>query len=268
MIKQLIILKIGGSVFACKESKVPRVDLDVLRRIAREIAVAYKRGVKLILVHGAGSYGHPIVKRTKIDKGIKNKKQLVAFAETQRLQNDLNSIVTKELIDLGVPAIPCQASASAIMSDGKIKKMFIEVEKGLVELGLVPTLYGVPAYDEKRGCSILSGDDIVPFLAKYLNAKKIIHGTDVDGVFTSDPKINPDAKLIEKITPKNFKSIEKGIRGSMKIDVTGGMRRKIEELLKLSEIGIESLIVNARKKDRIKKALLGEKVIGTTICKS
>jgi isopentenyl phosphate kinase len=264
---ELKILKIGGSVFACKESNKPKVDFNVLRRLSREIANAYKNNFNLILVHGAGSYGHPIVKRTGINKGIKRKSQLVAFAETQRLQNELNSIFTRELIKLNVPAIPCQASAFTLMDKGKIKEMYIKVIKGFLKLNLVPTLYGVPAYDEKQGCSILSGDDIVPFLAKKLKVKQIIHGTDVDGVFTSDPKKDPNAKLIKKITPSEFKSIISGISGSTKIDVTGGMKRKIEELVKLTEFGIQSIIVNATKPKRIEKALLGEKVIGTIICK-
>lgn len=154
---QIIILKIGGSVFACKKSEKPKIDHKALQRIAKEIAIAYKKGIKLVLVHGAGSYGHPIVKKTGIDRGIKNKKQLIAFAETQRLQNELDSIVTKELIRLDMPAIPCQASASAMMKDGKVEKFYIEAIKGFLKLGLVPVLYGVPAYDMEKGCSILSG---------------------------------------------------------------------------------------------------------------
>lgn len=71
---KLVILKIGGSVLACKQSKTPKIDYKMLLRIAKEIAAAYKKGIKLVLVHGAGSYGHPIVKKTGIDKGIKNKK--------------------------------------------------------------------------------------------------------------------------------------------------------------------------------------------------
>ncbi len=63
----------------------------------------------------------------------------------------------------------------------------------LVEIGMVPVLYGVPAYDEKQKCSILSGDEIAPYLAVKLNAERIIHAGNVDGVFTSDPNKNPDA---------------------------------------------------------------------------
>lgn len=200
-------------------------------------------------------------------RALKTKKQLAAFAETQRLQNELDSIVTKELIRLGVPAIPCQASASAIMKNGRIEKFYTEAIKGFLKLGLVPVLYGVPAYDRQRGCSILSGDEIIAFLAKRLGARRIIHGTDVDGVFDSDPKRNENAKLIKRISGKNYKSFLKNIGSSTGIDVTGGMRRKTDELVRLSRHNITSIIVNATKPGRLERALLGKKAICTIVQK-
>jgi len=183
--KDLIILKIGGSVITDKFSPRPKVNYKNLKRIAKEIASAYdKEKMSLIIIHGAGSYGHNIVKKTGIDKGIKSYEQLKAFAETQRLQNELNLIVTKCLIEEGLPAIPCQASSFVVMNLGKIEEMSLSAIRGLIEMKMIPVLYGVPAFDKTKRCSILSGDQIAPYLAKKLNAKKIIHATNVDGVFT------------------------------------------------------------------------------------
>lgn len=258
----MIILKIGGSVITDRKSETPKVNFDNLRRIAKEIS-QYKG--KMILIHGAGSYGHQIVKRTGIHKGITNQDQIIAFAETQRLQNELNSIICNELIAAGVPAIPCQASASAIMSSGRLKSMNIDAIKGFLDVGLVPVLYGVPAYDEVQKCSILSGDQIVPYLAKEFNVKKIIHGTNVDGVFTSDPHIDKNAKLIKIINSENLDEVKKALTGSATVDVTGGMFGKVNELLELAKTGAESFLVNAEKPDCVRKALLGETVVGTII---
>lgn len=260
--KKLIILKIGGSVITDKTSKKPNVNYRNLKRISKEISKAYNsKKMKLIIVHGAGSYGHQIVKRTGIDKGIKNKKQLKAFAETQRLQNELNSIVTKFLIDAGLPAIPCQASAHAVMNSGKLIRMDLDTIKGFLRIGLIPILYGVPAYDKKQKCSILSGDQIAPYLGKKLGARRIIHATNVDGVFTDDPNKNPDAELIPEINSRNINEVRKWLTGSSNVDVTGGMLGKISQLL---EVGIESQIVNANTSGNITKAFKGER-IGTVI---
>lgn len=254
--KELIILKLGGSVITDKHSKIPKINLENLKNISKEISLVYdSKKMSLILIHGAGSYGHGIVKKTGIDKGIKTKKQLEDFAETQRLQNELNCIVTKCLIGEGLPAVPCQASASAVMKSGKLVQMDISAVKGFLEIGLIPVLYGVPAYDEVQKCSILSGDQIAPYLAVELNANKIIHATNIDGVFTLNSKIIPE------INSGNIDQIRKNLKGSKAIDVTGGMLRKVNELV---GIGIESQIVNFLPFGNITKAIKRERV-GTII---
>ena len=56
-------------------------------------------------------------------------------------------------------------------------------------------------------------------------------------------------------------------KGSSGVDVTGGMRGKLLELLDLADSGIDSIIFNAGKKGQINKALRGEP-IGTTVRRS
>jgi len=260
--KPLIVLKLGGSSITDKTSREPKANNDVIARLAKEVAEAYSSGkFSLIIVHGAGSFGHGIVKETGIDKGLKNSEQLIAFAEVQRLQNVLNVMVTQALIESGVPAIPCQASSHTVMERGRIKSMGTETIKGLVEKGMVPVLYGVPAYDTIQGCSILSGDQIAPYIAKKLNAAKIVHGTNVDGIFTADPNKDKTAKQIREINNQNIEEVKKMLGGSSTTDVTGGMAGKVQEL---ADIGIESQITSAMEAGKVKAALLGEPV-GTII---
>lgn len=260
--KDLIVLKVGGSVITDKFSEQPKVNEQNLRRIVKEISSVYdKDRMSLVFIHGVGSFGHPIVKRTGIHEGIEREEQLIAFAETQRLQNELNNIVTKLLIEEGVPAFPCQASSFAVMESKKLVKMDIEAIKGLIEIGIIPVLYGVPAYDKKQKSSILSGDQIAPYLGSKLNAKRIIHGTNVAGIFTSDPKKNPKARLIPEINKDNIDKVKEYLTGSTATDVTGGMFGKIMEVM---NVGIEAQIINALIPNNIVKAMMGEE-IGTII---
>jgi len=257
----LIIFKIGGSIITYKNKVRPEVNFKNLRKIINQLPRLNK---KLILIHGVGSFGHQIVKKTGIDKGIKGKEDLINFAETQRLQNELNIILTKKLIKKNFPTFPFQASTQAIMRNGRLIKMNLEVIKGLLKLNMIPVLYGVPAYDKERGCSILSGDQIAPFLARKLKAKKIIEATDVDGVFTADPKKDKKATQIKEINKRNFNKVRKMLGKSRFVDVTGGMLGKVSELTRVARQGIISQIIDGTKKDNIKKAFKGKKV-GTII---
>jgi isopentenyl phosphate kinase len=262
---ELIVLKIGGSVITDKD-KPFTLHQGNMERLSLEISRGYRRaGKRLILIHGAGSFGHSIVSKTQIHKGISKPEQILAFAETQRWQNHLNVLVTEALQRAGLPAIPCQASSFSIMDRGRLVWMPLDAVKGMLEVGLIPVLYGVPAYDMGQGCSILSGDQIAPYLAKELRAERIIHGTDVDGVYTDDPHLNPDAIFIPEIAEENIEEVMKSLRTSSHIDVTGGMLGKIQELWELAEIGIEPEIINANREGLVEKALSGERGLGTIL---
>jgi isopentenyl phosphate kinase len=254
----LTIIKIGGSVVTCKGSDSPRINSKNLKAVAEQLKNFKK---PYILIHGAGSFGHPLVKRTGIDKGIKNRGQLTAFAETQRLQNQLNYLVCGALIKEGIPAVPCQPSSHAMLNKGRLVTFSIEAIKGMVGIGLVPVCYGVPAYDKVQGSAILSGDQIAPYLALKLGAKKIIEAGDVEGIFTSDPKKDRSAEIVREVNRKNFNEVESYLSGSRATDVTGGMKQKYLEIIETAKKGITTQIVHFK---HLEEALEGQKT-GTTI---
>jgi isopentenyl phosphate kinase len=125
----------------------------------------------------------------------------------------------------------------------------------------VPVLYGDVVLDRKKSFCVLSGDQIASYLALKLKAEKIIFAIDVDGIYDKDPKKFKNAKLLSKISgPEILNALE-----SPQKDVTLGIKGKLSELIKLAEKGIESQVVNGLKAGRLRKALKGERVIGTTI---
>lgn len=265
--KKLILLKIGGSVLTNRK-KAFTEDRKAIKRISKEISKGYDpKKMKMVLVHGAGSFGHLMVHRNKIHKGILNRKQLVDFAETQTWQNRFNAMITESLQKEGVPAIPILASSMAVMSGIKLKKMDLEAIKELLKIGMVPVLYGVPAVDKKQGCSILSGDQIISWLGKELHPKMIIHGTDVEGVFDGDPKTDRKSRIIREISTGEWKEIKNKISGSTTVDVTGGMMLKVSEMIPLARKGISSLFVSAKKPGNLTKVIEGKKIEGTVLKK-
>jgi len=258
----LIILKIGGSVITDRRQHRPLLFRSRLKRISEEIATALRAGrFRLLIIHGAGSFGHPIVQDTGIDKGITHLSQCVAMGETQRLQTWLNAAVVRHLLRNAVPAFPLQASASAIMEAGRLVSLDTQALRGLLDTGMIPVLCGVPAFDSRQGCSILSGDQIASYLFTHLLADSVFHGTNVRGVYSADPVHNPSARFVPVIDLRGAQEIPDGVGGSAVTDVTGGLRKKIEEL---RSAGAGGQIFDATVPGNVERALRGE-IVGTEV---
>jgi len=261
--KELIIMKIGGSVITDK-NKYMSADKESILRVAKEIANARKKKkFDLVIVHGAGSFGHMPVKKYNITNGIFSEMQKLGFAHTYHSCATLSHHLISVLLAEGVPAIVVPPLTILSHHNKKIKKFDTTVLSMLLKEGYVPILRGDVVLDDVIGGSISSGDEQVPYLAKKLNAKRVIYGVDVDGIFTADPKTKKDAKLIPFISNKNINSILSCLEEAKTQDVTGGMRGKITELLHYATIPI--YIVNAKKRGNIQNILLGKKVKCTEI---
>ncbi len=255
-----VVVKLGGSVITDKTREFS-IRKTTVRRLAKELKVEER----MVLVHGGGSFGHPLARRYKLNEGFKHQRQLMGFAKVQRAMILLNSYILEELHRAGIPAVSVQPSACAIVENGRIRSMELDPIKKLMDLRILPVLYGDAVVDMKRGMGILSGDQLVVHLALNLNASRVVLGVDVDGVFTSDPKLNPEAELIGEITPESWRRIRSRISVSSGSDVTGGMFGKVRELLTLARWGIEAQVVNAGKRGVLRRAICGDRGLGTLI---
>jgi len=259
---ELTILKLGGSVITIK-ARPYTADSDAIRRLAEEIRRANVK--PLIIVHGGGSYGHPIAAKYRVKEGYKDPSQAMGFSETHQAMVTLNKMVLDALIKEEVPAVTVQPSAFILTDKGRIRSMETEVILMLLKLGIIPVLYGDVVLDSTLGFTILSGDQLVSSLAINLGADRIIMAIDVDGLYTADPKVDSSARLIPHLTPQELRSLQQKIAEVQVTDVTGGMLGKILELMPAVARGIKAIIVNASKHNNLYKALKGEEVPGTII---
>ncbi len=261
-----IVLKIGGSVITRKEKPLT-ANLSVIRRLAKEISQANVS--QLIIIHGGGSFGHPLAKQYSIKEGFRGETaQLLGFSKTHQAMVTLNKLVVEALIQHNIPVVTVSPSSCIATKSGRIATMMDKPLRRLLHIGFVPVLYGDAVLDSDLGFTILSGDQLAASLAMQFNAERIVMGVDVDGLFTADPKKNSSASLIRRCTLHELKQIQKQMKGASVTDVTGGMLGKIVELTSAIEKGIPVLVVNATKPKNIYKALNGERVIGTCIQKT
>lgn len=253
--KSITVLKIGGSVITDKSTDEGSAKMEDIRRIAGEIAGADSR---LVIVHGAGSFGHPQAKRY----GLTAKFDPLGSIVTHVSVKELNGMVTDALNDAGVKAVGVHPMNCIVCDNGRIKEMFLGHIRVMLDNGFVPVLHGDVVIDASLGTCVLSGDRIVPYLASALDAKRIGIGSAENGV------LDDSGNTIKSINPSNFSEVRHFIGGSAKTDVTGGMLGKVLELLELSETsGITSYIFNAGNEGNIAGFLKGEN-IGTAISKA
>ncbi|MBP1910191.1 isopentenyl phosphate kinase [Methanolobus bombayensis] len=248
----ITILKIGGSVITDKSADDGAARTDQIERIAREIA-GFEG--KLIIVHGAGSFGHPQVKRFGLTGKFDHEGSIITHMSVRKL----NTIVVEALNSVGVNALPVHPMACAVSSNSRIKSMFLEQIEEMLESGFVPVLHGDMVMDTELGTSVLSGDQIVPYLAIQMKASRIGIGSAEEGV------LDDKKEVIPLISNGNFEEIKAYLGGSTNTDVTGGMLGKVLELLELSEqSNSTSYIFNAGNTGNICDFLNG-KNIGTAI---
>ena len=262
----MIILKIGGSILTNKNSTKSEVDASSLKRIASEIKASMDISPKqLIIVHGAGSFGHPPAKKHKIgekfDKSLYSQKRL-GFCEIQNEVKKLNMFICDAFIKEGLPAVAVPASSFITATDKRITEGNLDVFKKYLNKGFIPVIYGDVVLDNQCEFSVISGDQLIQYLALNLNPDEVILGTDVDGVYNKNPKTHEDVLFFDR-----FSSLDDldTFEGTTNVDVTGGMVGKIKELLYLADLGIESKIINAEIEDNIFKVLENKEVKCTII---
>jgi isopentenyl phosphate kinase len=257
-------LKLGGSLITDKtRPHMPR--LDVLRRLASEIARARTENPQLALVvgHGAGSFGHVPASKYGTRDGVHTPEEWNGFAEVWREQQALNRLVLDALAEEGLPVLGLSPLASLTAQDGQVLCWDLWPLSSALQAGLIPLVYGDVIFDTIRGGTILSTEDQFAYLAGKLEPRRILLAGIEPGVWADYPACT---KLITEITPVNFVSIARTLGGSAATDVTGGMASKVALSLDLVKThpGLEVRIFSGEIPGMLTQALAGASV-GTRI---
>jgi isopentenyl phosphate kinase len=219
----------------------------------------------MVVVHGGGSFGHPLAKKYRLSDGYVNDSQLIGFAETRQAMMKLNKIILDSAMNRQLRCVSVQPSAFIRTRNKRIEEIDLGIVRNILDLCMIPLMFGDVVLDQELKFCILSGDQLTSRLAMELEAKRMILATNVDGVFDSNPK-NPEAKLMKRMTIQDVKNlVEIGAESDQGVDVTGEMIGKMREILPVVEKGIQVIVLNGRMRGRISMALSGKRVIGTTI---
>ena len=243
----MYLIKMGGSVISDKkEYRTYRA--HVVSEIARVLPQK-----DLLIVHGAGSFGHILADQFNITSGFEEWKRL-GFSKIERDMQDLNLKVLSSLLEKDIPAVSMPPHAFMILGSKPDIKYF----DYLLQYDFVPVTYGDAIFDMNLGINICSGDLLMLELARHFHPEKTVFLTDVDGIYDRPPD-EEDTKLINILHRDITPHTETKVR-----DVTGGMEYKIEMMRKIAAYS-KVYIINGFHPERLKAVLNNDEFIGTVI---
>ena len=260
----LIFLKLGGSLITNKD--IPfSARKDTLRRLGAEISEALDTipELKLLIGHGSGSFGHSTAAQFGTHTGVRSTEDWLGFQRVWWSAHQLNNIVIKEFLDLGLPVISLPASASLVSNNKKVDLWNTQPFISILKNHLLPMVFGDVVIDKELGATIFSTEELFSYLVNVLHPNRILLAGKERGVFLDYPR-NQD--LISLITPDTYPSVSNIINASASTDVTGGMASKVKSMLDLITLD-ENLsidIFSGEEEGNLFKVISGEK-IGTRL---
>ena len=194
----LIVKKFGGSSVANKER---------IFNVARRCIEDYKKGHDIVVVLSAmGDTTDELLALAKSINPDASKREMDMLLTTGEQVSV--SLMAMAMQALGVPAISLNAfqvkmNCTSRYSNARFKRIDterIENELEAKKIVIVTGFQGVNKYDDYATLGRGGSDTTAVALAAALHADKCEIYTDVDGVFTADPRVVPNARKIEEIT--------------------------------------------------------------------
>ncbi len=228
-----VLLKLSGEVFG--GGKVG-VDPDVVRDIARQIAAAVREGIEVAVVVGGGNFFRGAELQ---QKGMdRSRADYIGMLGTVMNCLALQDFLEKEGIDTRVQS----AITMGQVAEPYIPRRAIRhLEKGRV------VIFGAGA-----GMPYFSTDTVSAQRALECKCDVVLMSKNgVDGVYDSDPRTNPDARKLERV------SFEDALRSGLRVVDAAAFSLCMDNHLPMVVFGMEG-------DGNITRALLGER-IGTLV---
>lgn len=194
----LIVQKYGGSSVA---------DTDRIKNVAKRVAQYHQRGDRIVVVVSAmRGVTDGLIALAKNIAPLPSEREmdmLLATGEQQTI-----ALTAIALHALGVPAVSLTGAQAGIVTDGvhtkaKIHNITPKAVHELLHAGSVVIVAGFQGETREGQITTLGrgGSDLTAIaLAAALKADLCQIYTDVDGVYTADPRLVPDAKKLNEIS--------------------------------------------------------------------
>lgn len=253
--KKKIVIKIGSSSLIHEETG--GLDYTKLEKLVRIICDLKNQDKDVVLVSsGAISVGAKSLGLHRKPKTTSLKQACAAVGQGQ-----LMMIYQKLFYEYHTTAAQVLLTFDVISSDER-RRNAVNTFSELLQLGVIPIVNenDTVAIDELEAwVSFGDNDTLSAIVASMINADLLILLTDIDGLYTDDPRNNSNAKLIHTVDKidDNIKSMAKGSATSLG---TGGMATKIAAAKIAANSGSDMVIISGAEIDNINKVLAGEEI--------
>ena len=231
-----IVIKIGSNTLAKSDGTT---NLDFMMSFAQQCAALIKQGKQIILVSsGAQVAGVSTLKEWARKKDVHYRQALCSIGQVELMHQWRKAFQSQEL-HIGQLLLTKDDFENEHRSLNIRNTLFT-----LIDEGVVPIINenDSVSYDEIK---IGDNDNLSALTAILWSADMLLLFSDIDGVYSDNPKTNPNAKLIE--TVENIPQLRKSIKmGDANSFGTGGMETKIQAAEKVNESGIQMLLANGK----------------------
>ena len=252
--KKRIVIKLGTSTLAHKTGKL---NIRRMTNLVRVISDLHNSGREIIMVSsgavglGAGKLGLP-----EKPKDTKMKQAVAAIGQCE-LMHVYDDMFAKYSVTVGQILL-----TKTIINNPSHCENFKNTVETLVQMGVIPIVNenDTIAIDELE-LEIGENDSLSALVAELSGADLLLILSDIDGLYSDDPRSNPDAEpiyVVDKVTPE----IEAMAGGAGSSLGTGGMSTKINAAKIATEAGIDMVIMNGKDPELLYD-LFEDKDIGT-----
>ncbi len=251
--RPIAVVKLGGSVLTRKH-ETEKVRPKVLARLAEEVAGVTTH--RLVLLHGAGGFGHPGAARFGLAHAPSPEHPLtergrgasIVSVEVRRL----HLAVLRALVHAGARPWSVPMSGHCEQAEGRLVTLDSAPLQAALERGFLPVSFGDVVPDAVWGTSILSADTIAVALVPALHPERVLFVSDVAGIYA--PGRAGRRAVIHEITDEVVESLEPQTGAP---DVTGGIRGKARAMRAIARLGVDAGLISGLSDGAISRALRG-----------
>ena len=250
-----IVVKLGTSLLTGGSD---HLDQEAMSGLVNQVAQLHKQGRELIVVSsGSIALGKYKLGLSRKIKGIPYR-QVLASVGQSRLMHVYDRLFQQHNITVAQALL-----AKADLSDRAGYLNARNTLLALLELRVLPVVNenDVVAVDEIKEAIFGDNDNLSAMVANLVDADLLIILSDIAGLYTADPRSNPEASLIPQVERIDTR-IERLASGTSSSLATGGMVTKIEAAKLATTSGVALVIADGREPDVILRLAAGE-AIGT-----